>query len=186
MKKVLTIVSLSIVGALLLATIILACIPVGSLPNFSNPTGVVVYSSELGGGVGKVDEDDKASNITSKMQSAVKQRCLSAIFNGTLKNMSIKTMESTSYVSRSNSDTAKALFEYKYAGKQTMTINGVTFEYSSLLFEVKENDARDTMKIYVIEETSSSTSVKYSHIISVDGNYSELFVYISELINAHK
>lgn len=185
MKKVLTIVSLSIVGALLLATIILACIPVGSLPNFSNPTGVVIYSSELGGGVGKVDEDDKASNITSKMQSAVKQRCLSAIFNGTLKNMSIKTMESTSYVSRSNSDTTKALFEYKYAGKQTMTVNGVTFEYTSLLFEVKENDARDTMKIYVINDKTGD-SVIYSHLISVDGNYSELFVYINELIEAHK
>lgn len=185
MKKVLTIVSLSIVGALLLATIILACIPVGSLPSFSNPTGVVVYSSELGE-IGKVDEDDKASNITSKMQSAVKQRCLSAIFNGTLKNMSIKTIEGTYFVPRSNSDTTKAKFEYKYAGKQTMTVNGVTFEYSSLLFEVNENDARDTMKIYVIEGNKTGDSVAYSHLISVDGNYGELFVYINELIEAHK
>ena len=185
MKKVLTIVSLSIVGALLLATIILACIPVGSLPKFADPMGVVVYSSELGE-VGKVDEDDKASNITSKMQSAVKQRCLSAIFNGTLKNMSIKTMESTIYVPRSNSETTKAKFEYKYAGKQTMAVNGVKFEYSSLLFEVNENDARDTMKIYVIKDDKTGDSVDYSHLISVDGNYSELFVYINELIEAHK
>ena len=184
MKKVLTIVSLSIVGALLLATIILACIPVGSLPKFADPIGVTIYSNELG--VKKVDEDDKASNITSKMQSAVKQRCLSAIFNGTLKNMSIKTMESTIYVPRSNSETTKAKFEYKYAGKQTMAVNGVKFEYSSLLFEVNENDARDTMKIYVIKDDKTGDSVVYSHLISVDGNYSELFVYINELIEAHK
>lgn len=183
MKKVLTIISLSTVGLLLIATIVLACIPVGSLPCFASPAGVVIYDDDLG--VDKVNEDSEANNITSKMQAGVKQRLLQAIFDGTLKNVRVETKTSNGYISRSNSKDDVVVFEYKYNAEQTITVNGSSYEYKSIIFEINENDERDTMKMYLINDDTTSSSAPYRTSISVDGNFGDAFAYVKDLIEKY-
>ena len=183
MKKVLTIVSLSVVGVLLLTTIILACITVGGVPAYATPTGVVVYSDDLG--VKKTNEDASAGKIISSMKKGVEQKLLPAIFEGTLHNMKVTTSESRHYVQRSNSDNSKVLFEFKYNEKHTMTVNGSKIEYYSLIFEVKDSKQRDSMRIYAVAEDSSSTSVAYYTTIDVEGSFASLYVLVRGLIEAH-
>lgn len=187
MKKVLTIVSLSVVGVLLLTTIILACITVGGVPAYATPTGVVVYQHEiLGKDIHRFNADESASKITSTMKKGVEQKLLPAIFEGTLHNMKVTTSASRSYVQRDNSEDSVVKFEFKYNEKQTMTVNGTKIEYSSLIFEVKDSKTRDTMKVYAIEPESSgsSGSVPYFTTIDVEGSFSSLYVLVRGLIEA--
>lgn len=183
MKKVLTIVSLSLVGLLLITTIVLACINVGSPLNLKTPNGVVVYSSDLG--VGKSDEDAAAEDIINHINKGATQKYLQALFGGTLNSTRVTTSEARQYVSRNNSVLEKAVFEFQYDEQQKMTIQGKEISYYSIVFEVQESQERNTLKACFIPENTNSSSAPYYTAVEVDGNFGELFAYIRTLIESH-
>ncbi len=184
MKKVITIVSLSLVGILILTTIILSCITVGAKINFGDPSQLVIYSTDLGS-PNKVNKDDKAEEVIKTFTRATNQKYLPALFEGTLKNVTVKTSETKSYFSRSNSDDNKVIFEFKYDEEQKITVKGEELSFYSLGFEVTESQERNIMKIFVITDNSSSSSVGYNTSIEVSGEFADLYLLIKGYINEY-
>ena len=184
MKKVITIVSLSLVGILILTTIILSCITVGAKINFGDPSQLVIYSTDLGS-PNKVNKDDKAEEVIKTFTRATNQKYLPALFEGTLKNVTVKTSESNLYFTRSNSEDNKVMFEFKYTDEQKITVKGKELTFRALGFELTESQERSTMKICVIADASTSSSVAYKSYIEVSGEFADLYLLIKGYINEY-
>ncbi len=185
MKKVITIVSLSLVGMLILTTIILACITVGKIPAFETPTNLVVYSDELGG-PNKSNENAAITKVQDLMKNGVKQKLLQSWFGGTIDNMSVETTESTNYtVSRSNSDETKVVFEYKYGDdKKSIKIEGKSYDYYSIIFQVSDSQSRSVMTAYLIDSKPGDTASFHTKVM-IEGNFADLYLAVRALIESH-
>lgn len=184
MKKVITIISLSLVGLLILTTIILSCITVSAKVNFGSPSQLVIYSNDLGNPY-KVNKDDKAEEVINAIINGTKQKYLPALFNKTLDNVSVETQETRSYFSRSNSTDGKVVFEFKYLEKQTITVEGKEISFYSLGVEIEESQERNTIKLYAIAEDTSSSSVGYYTTIKVTGEFADAYLLIQGYINEY-
>lgn len=184
MKKVITIISLSLVGLLILTTIILSCITVGAKVDFGSPSQLVIYSDDLGT-PNKVNKDNKAGDVIDAIIDGTKQKFLPALFGKTLNNVTVETKESKAYYSRSNAESSKVVFEFKYLEEQTMTIKGQEISFYSLIVEIEESQERNTLKIYAIEENVSSGSVGYHTTIKVSGEFADTYLMIKGFINEY-
>lgn len=187
MKKVITIVSLSLVGILILTTIILSCITVGAKIDYGTPSQLVIYNEDLKSamGVNKVNKDDKAGEVIEALQEATKQKYLPALFNKTLDNITVETNERKSYVSRTNSSDSKVVFELKYLEEQKITVDGTEVSFYSLVFEIEESQERNTIKIYAINEDVTATSVGYNTTIKVTGDFADAYLLIKGYVNEY-
>jgi|GEM_PF-5031628 len=188
MKKVITIVSLSLVGILILTTIILSCITVGAKINYGSPEQLVIYHNDLktSMGVSKVNKDDKADEVIKTLTDATKQKYLPALFNKTLDNVSVETNESRAYISRNNTSDSKVVFEFKYGDEeQTIKVDGESISFYSLIFEIEESQEKSTIKIYAISENVSSDSVAYFSTIKVTGEFAETYLMIKGFVDEY-
>lgn len=186
MKKVFTIVSLSIIGALILATIIMACIPVGSNPKFGDPYAITVYSNKYESGISKKDYDKQGetsaeyTNLLKKLKQAPSQKALVALFNGTIsQNVKVNKLDATTTPSKSNNETTTAKFELKYGEEQTVKFDSATsVTYNSMLYEITQDAGRVQTTVYLL-----NTSGRAGYTLTYYGNFDGLFNYINILIN---
>ena len=167
-----------------MTTIILSCITVSAGINYGSPSQLVIYSNDLGS-PNKVNKDDKANEVICAMVNGTKQKYLPALFGKTLDCVSVETKESKSYFTRSNSETAKVVFELKYLEKQTITVEGQEIEFFALAFEIEESQERSVMKIYALDEDVVSSSVGYYTTIKVTGDFADAYLLIKGYINEY-
>ena len=181
MKKVITIISLSVVGLLILATIIAACITVTGTIDFGTPSQMVIYWDDLN----EFNKDAQAQDVIKSIKEGTEQKYLTALFEGTLDNISVETKsedENKSYIARDNAQEDRVLFELKYDVDQTIKVEGKEYTFRSLVVEITENDNVSKLVVYVIPTfvANSTTSVGYYTKITINGDFEDTFMMIKE------
>lgn len=181
-KKVAAIVSLSIIGILIIATIVLACNTVKYGVPCSKPTSVYVQykdNTSL-----KIENEDHLNKVYDLISSTSKEKAISALFNGNLnKKAEIVSATSTgktlpaasSYFVRFVYSEAQ---ELKYGNKQFKDKDGKTYTYEELVFTINDVDGETETIVYVIPKSSEPNV--YSHYYLVDADYSPVFTFLSQ------
>lgn len=178
-KKIGAIVSLSIIGILIILTIVTASVKVNHRIGCEKPQ--IVWVNATGG---DIEAKDDASKIVEYINNASKENCLSAFFGGNL-DATAEVVEEAGTVTIDNTDTIYV--RYHYAEKQDLTqgkeiykdSNGKTYQYQDLLFEVQNTDGAETVKAYVIPDSNVNAGLKYSHYYNVWADFSDLYEYLN-------
>lgn len=180
-KKIVAIVSLSIIGVLILATIIMANINVNYGVNCATPTSVWVnYNSNNPNNERKVANADA---VVEFINNASKEKSLTALFNGTLgKKPNIVATSSKNLPS--NSD-FYVRFRYENGPQKLMDgkkeykdSNGNNVYYNDLVFTVKNVSGINLVNVYVI--TDSSNSKVYNYYYELEANFEGLYDFLVE------
>ena len=174
-KKIGAIVSLSIIGILILATIIMANVNVNYSVNCAQPTKVLVsYGSNAAR-----DAQEYSDEIVTFINNASKEKCLTALFNGNLgkkaevKKTSGKTIpaNNSGFNVRYRYSTPQNLMEGKKKYKDNV-------QYDDLVFQVKDIDGSAIVNVYVIEDATASTT--YTYYYELEANFESLFNFLTE------
>ena len=175
-KKIGAIISLSIIGILIVLTIVMASVNVNHRIYCEKPQYVYVYT----GGVANGANEQQGNKIVDIINNASKENCLSAVFGANLdatadvvaEKGTLKISSDSYYVSYVYT-TAQDLTEGKSVYKDG---DGKTYKFEELLFEVKDTDGVETIKVYIFE--NSTTDLKYTHYYNLQADFSELYAYV--------
>ena len=177
-KKIGAIASLSIIGILIIVTIILANVKINYSVNCANPTTVYVSYSNNGGA--KVS-NEQANKIVDIINNSSKENTLSALFNGNL-NKKAELKKATS--NQKISSTSGFYVEYSYEnaqklmdGKEEYKNNDNTVLYQRLVFTVNSANETTETKVYVFTDLKSEY---YSYYYTVEANFYDLYNYLVE------
>ena len=177
-KRIGAIVSLSIIGVLILATIIMACVNVNYGIRCNKPAEIwVSYGNEQERqAVGHEDA------IIKYINNASKEKSLTALFNGTLgKKAEIKATNSKTI--QTNSDGFYVRYRYDipqklmYGKKEFKTSSNQTVSYQDLVFTVKNMSGTNIVNVYVVE--NQATPNTYNYYYELEADFSELFNYLN-------
>lgn len=173
-KKIGAIVSLSIIGVLIIATIIMANININYNVNCAKPTSVhVVYGNT------ERLETENVDKIVKIINNASKEKVLTALFNGDLnKKAELKVASS---VGKSVPSDADYYIRYRYENPQVLKdgkkdykdANGKKVVYNDLLFTVNENSDSEVINVYVIQDKTKAKS--YTYYYELDADFTELY-----------
>lgn len=178
-KKIGAIVSLSLIGILIIVTIILANVKINYSINCETPTSIFVsYTSN---GQTKVS-NEQANKIVDYINNASKENTLTALFNGNLN----KKAEITGVSGNKTQPTAKGFYvEYSYENPQKLMegnkeykdSKGNTVVYQRLVFTVNNLDEKAETTVCVYNKLDSQY---YSHYYTVEANFYNLYNYLVE------
>ena len=178
-KKIGAIISLSLIGILIRATIILANVKIDYSVNCADPSSIwVSYSNKP---YNKVS-DEQANKIVGIINNSSKENTLSALFNGNLnKKAEIKGVSgnktpasNTGFYVEYSYETPQKLMDGK---KEYKDSNNNTVLYQKLVFTVNNvNESKETT-VYVYNTLSSEY---YSYYYTVDANFYDLYNYLVE------
>ena len=176
-KKIGAVVSLSIIGILILATIIMANIKVDYSINCATPTTVYVsYSSGT-----ERDAQGNTDKIVKFISEASSENSLTALFNGTLgKKAEVFTCKETSI------QTTGFSVRYRYENPQKLMegdkayedSNGQNVYYDDLVFTVNDVEGISVVKVYVILDSANSN--KYTYYYNLEADFEGLYNFIEE------
>ncbi len=180
-KKIGAIISISIIGILIIATIIMANVNVNYGIKCANPTSVYVsYNTN------DANKERFAGNYSNKIvnhiNNASKEKSLTALFNGTLgKKPNIvaasnvgKTIPSNSgFYVRYRYEDAQKLMDGKNIYKDS---NGDVVYYEDLVFTVKDVDGIEVVNVYVIPNSQEPTT--YTYYYELEADFGGLFDYL--------
>ena len=172
-KKIGAIVSISIIGILIIATIIMANVNVNYGIKCNKPSSVwVQYGANI-----ERDAQGHADEIVDFISNASKEKSLTALFNGTInKEPNVVTASSVGKTLPSNSG---FYIRYRYENAQKMTDNtGKEVYYDDLVFTVKDVDGISVVNVYVIPDAEQATT--YTHYYEVEANFEALYDYLVE------
>ena len=179
-KKIGAIASLSIIGILIITTIILANVKINYSINCKQPTEIwVSYSNQS---YQPTKSSEHANQIYSIINNSSKENTLSALFNGNLnKKAEIKTVSGNKSLPSNNG----FYVEFSYSAPQTLMddnkefkdSNDNTVSYEKLVFTVTDVNESKDVNVYVFNKT---TSQYYSHYYVVDANFYELYNFLIE------
>ena len=176
-KKIGAIVSLSIIGILILATIIMANVNIDYSINCAKPTSVWVQ---------KGSEEERlsksADEIVDFISNASKEKSLTALFNGNLGKeanvvASSKTLPSISgfYVRYSYDGNKQKLMigndEYKDSNNEVVY-------YEELVFTVNDLEGANVVNVYVIPDATKPNN--YTHYYELEADFTSLYDYLIE------
>ena len=179
-KKIGAIVSLSIIGILILATIIMANVNVNYSVNCATPTTVYVSY----GGKSERDAQSNKDAIVDLIDNASKEKSLTALFNGTLgKKAKVVAVSSVGKTIPSNNnfyvryryDNARKLMEGK---KEYKDSNGSVIYYDDLVFEIKDLVGTNVVNVYVVPD--SSNAKVYTHCYELEADFEALYDFLVE------
>lgn len=177
-KKIGAIVSLSIIGVLILATIIMANVNVNYSINCATPTTVYV---SYGSGAER-DAQSNTNAIIEYINNASKEKSLTALFNGTLgKKATVVAVSSVGKDIPSNSgfyvryhyENAQKLMEGK---KEYTNSNGNVVYYEDLVFTVQNIEGISLVNVYVIPDAQSPKT--YTHYYQLEADFEDLYNYL--------
>lgn len=182
-KKIGAIVSLSIIGILILATIIMANVNVNYSINCATPTTVWVKQ-----GNSEIEAKGKASNIIEYISEASKEKSLTALFNGTLgKKAEVKEVVGTS--GKTIPSSASYYVRYRYNQPQKLMVgknayknsNNSEVYYEDLVFEINNVEGTEIFNVYVVLDATNSNT--YAYWYELEANFGELFKYLEQNFN---
>lgn len=167
-KKIGAIVSLSIIGILIIATIVMANVSVNYGVVCTSPNSVYVQYEKEATRNASTDKDI----IVNYISNASKEKTLTAFFNGSLN----KAASLTKQTGRLKGSDSNFYVYYHYDEKQTLKNNdGETVYYDELVFEISES-IDEEFKVYVI--TTSGVNSTYSYYYTVDADYTNLYNFL--------
>ena len=178
-KKIGAIVSLSLIGILIIVTIILANVKINYSINCETPTSIwVSYSNKA---PNKASEE-QTTKIVDYINNASKENTLSALFNGNLNKKAEITGVSGN---KSQPSTSGFYVEYSYENPQKLMegnkeykdSKGNTVVYQKLVFTVNNLDEKAETTVYVYNQLDSEY---YSHYYTVEANFYNLYNYLVE------
>ena len=180
-KKIGAIVSLSIIGILILATIIMANINVNYGIKCEIPPHVFVgYNTNNPNE--EVDADSCANKVVSYINKASNEKALTALFNQTLgkkaevKVVSEKTLPTnTGFYVRYRYDNAQKLTD---GNKDYTDSNGENVYFDDLVFTVNDLEGINVVKVYVVQDKTRSD--KYTYYYELEANFEGLFNYLND------
>ena len=172
-KKIGAVVSLSIIGILILATIIMANIKVDYSIKCETPTTVYVsYSSGT-----ERDAQDYTDEIVKYISNASSENSLTALFNGTLGKkaeifaVSEKTIQNnTGFTVRYRYENPQKLMEGDKAYEDS---NGENVYYDDLVFTVNDVEGISVVKVYVVLDSTNSS--KYTYYYNLEADFEGFF-----------
>ena len=177
-KKIGAIVSISIIGILIIATIIMENVNVNYSINCANPTSVwVQYGSNT-----ERNAQDKADEIVEFINNASKEKSLTAFFNGTLgKKAKVIAASSVGKTIPSNSgfniryryENAQKLKEGKKDYKDS---NDEVVYFEDLVFMVKDVEGTNVFNVYVIPDSQAPNT--YTHYYELEADFGALYDYL--------
>ena len=178
LKKVLAIVSLSIIGILIIATIIMANVNIHFGVKCSKPVYVYVhYSTNVAQSVSKA----QISKIKSLIDESSKEKSLTALFNGDLKN---KATVSVTASSKTVPSTSEFSVRFVYNNPQNIMEgnkkykdgDGKSYTYTELVFTISKTEGTEEAKVYIIEDSTKPNS--YTHYYVLDADFSNVYSYL--------
>ncbi len=194
-KRITAIVSLSIIGILIIATLIMANVDVNHKINCANPDSIYVqYSSNSPIDINPNDENyvDIYNGILDRINNASKESSLTALFSGTLSDKpSIVTNSTTSATSVPSTSDFYVSFVYNNPQKlmdgnnEYKNADGDSVYYKELVFSVSSTDDMQEVRVYIIPYYSSdnpdngyNTNNSYYRYYLLNANFSELYNYL--------
>ena len=176
-KKIGAIASLSIIGILIIATIVMANININYGVPASTPNEIYV---QYGNSTTFRADADQKSEIVKLINSASQEKSLTALFSGDLgKKAKITTSKSSLSLS---SDT----FYVRYSYNESQTLkdgkskfvdgDGKSYTYDDLIFVVKDVDGQTEVRVYVIPDDAKS--LNYTHYYTVEADFEDLYAYL--------
>lgn len=172
-KKIGAIISLSLIGVLIIATIIMANIKLDYSINFNTPIHVYVNNQDT--------TTEEQSKIVEGLSNSSKHNALKALFNGSLnKKASIEQVGNKTLPALSGYN-----IEFFYNQPQDLMIgnkkytddHGKTYTYERLIFDITEQSGEAEYKVYVIPNAEDRET--YSHVYTLSANLTELYNYLS-------
>lgn len=189
-KKIISIVIISLVLAITITTVVLAIVP----KKFYNPIVegydyVTVYKKDQTNlrSFYTKDESDKETldNIQTYLEKSVKDNILSTIFQGTASFDNKIIVETTSNVI-SNVASGKACLVFGYVDAQTLMFNGAvynnpdskkeTITFNKLVMPISDDEDFQERTIYVMDESTTS-----NYKIKFLAHQSDLYDYIESI-----
>lgn len=179
-KKIGAIVSLSIIGILILATIIMANVNVDYSIRCATPK--TIYISY--GANAERDAQDCTDEIVDFISNASKEKSLTALFNGNLGKKA--NIVAVSNVGKNLPENSGFYVRYRYEDKQKLKYgkedykdsNGEVVLYQDLVFEVKDIDGTGKINVYVIPDSTNSRV--YTHYYELEADFGGLYDYLVE------
>lgn len=187
-KRITAIVSLSIIGILIIATIIMANVDVNHKINCNNPDSIYVqYSSN---GIREVD-DEIYDGILERINNASKESSLTALFSGTLSEKpAIVTNSTTSATTVPSTSDFYVSFVYNNPQKlmdgnnEYKDADGNSVYYKELIFSVNSTDDMQEVRVYIIPYYNAdgdfNTNNSYYRYYLLNANFADLFNYLVE------
>lgn len=179
MKKILPIVSLVIICALAVATIVLALVPKSYALEFERPDYMVVYVN------GKNETFDTSNDyaeeiyetVLKKLDESSVESAINALLQGRIGEgceLEYNSIQSTP----STTSSSKVYVKMCYTSEKEVTVKEDSkFAYTSIIFDITEEDALSTVKIGLMAEGKSY----YQYYYTTLANFSDLHEYLTGL-----
>ncbi len=188
-KKISAIVSLSLVGILLVATIIMANVKVDYSINCQAPHSIdVLYGSNQ---TAKTTTPAQAKEIQKLIGNASKEMSLSALFTGRLNKKAEITSVESNGITLPTTQSFYVFYEYDtpqvlmYGNKAYKTNEDKNFYYQTLVFAVEDTEEATNVKVYVKQYYNSNnpaegkyTENKYNKYYVLEANFASLYQYL--------
>lgn len=183
-KRIGAIVSLSLIGILIITTIIMSIIPVSHAIVCNKPDSISIKVNN-GSYLNEFDNEDK-EYILNYFNNASKESSLVALFKGTINDVA-KVVTPSSSIKTISYKTDNIYIRYNYNESQKLMEGNSTYKdasnneysYSALVFEISSTEGESTINVYITGATDNSNT--YRKYYEVKGQFSDLFKYVSDI-----
>ena len=197
MKRIIVLsVSLSLIAVIAIATVLMAVISIGSIPNIEKPDLRVYYATKDVSSVlrSKTADDNREQelidNIWAEFNKAPQQRTITAMFNGTLDEGVVYTeYKGSKYTKVSTTEEDKVVIAFEYSEEKYVDEKGnpTTKEnkdqaYDMVVMTISAEDARTQVEVKI--GTWNGSQIKCVGQYAMSGNFSNLYKIVTEIKTA--
>lgn len=198
MKRIIVLsVSLGLIAVIAIATVLMAIISIGSIPNIEKPDLRVYYATKASGEqvlLAKTSTDvrdqELIDQIWAEFNKAPKQKTISAMFNGTLDESIVYTeYKGSKYTKVSTTEENKLVLAFEYSEEKYVDEKGnpTTKEnkdqaYDMIIMTISAEDARTQVEVKI--GTWSGSQIKCVGQYAMTGNFANLYKLVTEIKTA--
>lgn len=178
-KKIGAIVSLSIIGVLIVLTVIFANVKINYSIKCNTPDKIYVQTGSVANTL--VQNENDINEVKKYINNASKEVFISAMFNGRL-NQKAKIV-SVSETGKTMPSPEGYFVIYQYATPQVLKdgkkdykdSQGNKYYYRELVFDVTKTEGETTVKVYVKPSTDDN---KYTKYYELKADFSDFYNYL--------
>ena len=186
-KRIWAIVSLSIIGILIIATIIMANVDVNYKINCANPD--IMWVQHASGNQVRV-EGDEYDEILKYINNASKESSLTALFGGRINDTATVTSNGSTATSIPSTANYYVIFEYNNPQKLMVGNDsykdgdGNEYYYRELVFTVNPSEESGQVRVYIKPFYNSNGDAEiietYTRYYTVTADFSGLYNYLQD------
>lgn len=186
-KRIWAIVSLSIIGILIIATIIMANVDVNYKINCANPD--IMWVQHASGNQVRV-EGDEYDEILKYISNASKESSLTALFGGRINDTATVTSNGSTATSIPSTTNYYVIFEYNNPQKLMVGNDsykdgdGNEYYYRELVFTVNPSEESGQIRVYIKPFYNSNGNAEiietYTRYYTVTADFSGLYNYLQD------